>query len=105
MAMLGSPPLARERPYNCSANVGLVGITPACAGKTFEQIFFDLFTWDHPRLRGKDVSANCRALGNRGSPPLARERQRLQRQRDTYAGITPACAGKTRDYYKRNRLC
>ena len=73
----GSPPLARERPFRCLQMYSMSRITPACAGKTLAQNAFQSQQWDHPRLRGKDATHKTLTSQCRGSPPLARERQRV----------------------------
>ena len=50
----GSPPLARERPAVQLTVAIHVGITPACAGKTYRPYINLTEAGDHPRLRGKD---------------------------------------------------
>ena len=73
----------------------LVGITPACAGKTPRVRHWRWRHWDHPRVCGKnDLQAIVRAI-NAGSPPRVREKQRHPRKTKGVTGITPACAGKT----------
>ena len=73
--MLGSPPLARERPATDFSERRRRGITPACAGKTHNRARGSHDLEDHPRLRGKDSSMIAKS--------------------GVSAGITPACAGKT----------
>ena len=50
---------------------------------------------DHPRLRGKDLQDQLREFKYEGSPPLTRERQKLDFCSNDLHGITPAYAGKT----------
>ena len=54
--MSGSPPHARGRPSPAPKPIKAAGITPACAGKTAERKRPNLNKWDHPRMRGEDVS-------------------------------------------------
>ena len=49
-------------------------------------------------MRGEDVSAGFSLNAGTGSPPHARGRQRDRFQREKRQGITPACAGKTRQH-------
>ena len=72
---LGSPPHARGRlsPYESADE--LVGITPACAGKTAADISDELY--------------------EDGSPPHARGRLKYNSRQLKAHRITPACAGKT----------
>ena len=50
----GSPPHVRERPDPDFRTYKNVGITPACAGKTYHVKVYYFVTWDHPRMCGKD---------------------------------------------------
>ena len=98
---VGSPPLARER-RNLSRRLCLMsGITPACAGKTWRIYGHRVFSWDHPRLRGKDPLTSISTRCFSGSPPLARERQTTLPRHGQGRRITPACAGKTIARYLR----
>ena len=94
--LLGSPPLARERPVRVNLSARRLGITPARAGKTSPARPCSLVDGDHPRSRGKDASASRRGSPGPGSPPLARERQLDRLCGNDHPGITPARAGKTR---------
>ena len=92
---LGSPPHVRERPKSCFNQSGLLGITPACAGKTHRQPSEDMNDQDHPRMCGKDGETDKNGVVSWGSPPHVRERQITVDNALTLARITPACAGKT----------
>ena len=92
----GSPPHARGRPFGSLVRVGDRGITPACAGKTTTSHVCPSKRTDHPRMRGEDLSIRCVWLEGLGSPPHARGRLLPRRSATPEAGITPACAGKTR---------
>ena len=51
---LGSPPRVREkRVFSSSRNLN-TRITPACAGKTRHSYRHTAWTWDHPRVCGKN---------------------------------------------------
>ena len=71
----GSPPHARGRRFPCVRVDKVLGITPACAGKTLDTIPRRTGGGDHPRMRGEDSWF---------SRPLSLPKR-----------ITPACAGKT----------
>ena len=71
-------------------------ITPACAGKSGSMDIFDETCKDHPRLRGEKSYRRNRVNINRGSPPLARGKDRKTEEKPTCFGITPACAGKSK---------
>ena len=69
---LGSPPLARgvlTLPCEVSAPKG---ITPACAGSTWQILHIHKLHQDHPRLRGEYATCCMNLLPTIGSPPLAR---------------------------------
>ena len=95
VTLLGSPPLARERLRQLLHGLFLLRITPARAGKTSEHFRGAEHRGDHPRSRGKDMATSWYLCSLSGSPPLARERRLLRRDRIRDAGITPARAGKT----------
>ena len=73
----------------------LPGITPADAGKTFQQQIFSCLLRDHPRGCGENFSiVSCPKYG-KGSPPRMRGKL-SQSPRDAELNrITPADAGKT----------
>ena len=95
----GSPPLARGKGAVKQAAQRHLGITPACAGKSWG---FDIpqgSDRDHPRLRGEKVSTSSRANARPGSPPLARGKADTTRYKVLFPGITPACAGKRKFFF------
>ena len=92
----GSPPHARGRPERDHRPLGVVRITPACAGKTVRTASLSLDLSDHPRMRGEDALRRHNDMSNQGSPPHARGRRRGPTSGAARWGITPACAGKTR---------
>ena len=49
----GSPPLARGILYYFIKNIKRTGITPACAGNTYQVYVKASMAKDHPRLRGE----------------------------------------------------
>ena len=72
-----------------------VGITPACAGKSFLKSGYSTVRWDHPRVCGeKRCAVSCTSLAQ-GSPPRMRGKVGPIVQLCTSAGITPAYAGKS----------
>ena len=75
LQMSGSPPRVRGKRSEMSRAFHVVGITPACAGKTFNQLSGYHLHRDHPRVCGE----NCASTMRKHCPQ----------------GITPACAGKT----------
>ena len=68
----GSPPHARGKVRKALIDHGLVGITPACAGKSVTCSLIERRSEDHPRMRGeKAVQVTVPPLRT-GSPPHAR---------------------------------
>ena len=52
-------------------------------------------------MRGEDKNVSSRTKLIPGSPPHARGRQRDTFEKTVLERITPACAGKTKDYMKK----
>ena len=75
-----------------------VRITPACAGKSHFATNFHLNKRDHPRMCGEKWFLPSRSVRDRGSPPHVRGKARQQEHLAAQSGITPACAGKSREY-------
>ena len=71
----GSPPHARGRPTNQPDPESVMGITPACAGKTCRGRTPTESVSDHPRMRGEDLPFSVRDIAKAGSPPHARGRR------------------------------
>ena len=94
---LGSPPLARGIPPRLQKLRINKGITPACAGNTGCLLSPQSYRRDHPRLRGEYANTNVSMMGETGSPPLARGIPKTGDAVDLKQGITPACAGNTRN--------
>ena len=93
--VMGSPPLARGI-LNCHLQIFLInGITPACAGNTWQGDKVQPTTKDHPRLRGEYLISQCFDFPVQGSPPLARGIPPWGDSKPQAPGITPACAGNT----------
>ena len=76
---LGSPPRVRGKPARVAPPEQPAGITPACAGKTYQTAGGAPAGWDHPRVCGENQ-------GRASVLPFYVVR---------LTGITPACAGKT----------
>ena len=73
----------------------MLGITPACAGKTFFSFFSCFCVQDHPRVCGENPMADNVVPANLGSPPRVRGKRPLCLLTASQVRITPACAGKT----------
>ena len=93
----GSPPLARGKVPIAFLFVLRLRITPACAGKSGNLIYTVLKVRDHPRLRGEKIIFYNVGAVVYGSPPLARGKERKNFYRLDWIGITPACAGKSKE--------
>ena len=114
--LLGSPPHVREKRLQLEEHVHLLGITPACAGKTLSLNFLVIFSagspphvrekpltkrryWcqfqDHPRMCGKNIFVISQLFAHPGSPPHVREKLAVNCVISYPIRITPACAGKT----------
>ena len=91
----GSPPRVRGKPCSSfSAHISL-GITPACAGKTFDFFLCAFCAEDHPRVCGENYGEDYFIGLGQGSPPRVRGKQEYEREAKSIYRITPACAGKT----------
>ena len=94
--ILGSPPRARGRRAGCRSSVGLVGLTPACAGTSHHAGPGGAAIGAHPRVRGDVAAATVCQRGHEGSPPRARGRLHEPGPPGGGPGLTPACAGTSR---------
>ena len=91
----GSPPLTRGKVNDIRYAFRQFGITPAYAGKRLTAWFINGTCKDHPRLRGEKRLWRCTSQGFLGSPPLTRGKAGIALVSLSYAGITPAYAGKS----------
>ena len=71
-------------------------ITPACAGKRRYTSSPAAVPGDHPRVRGEEAMGRSEEYSGMGSPPRARGRAEPVFGALWVAGITPACAGKSK---------
>ena len=92
---LGSPPHVRGKGNRCRGGVKQKGITPACAGKSDHARHVVIIVWDHPRMCGEKCLKSKRRTHNEGSPPHVRGKGDSKVTENGFAGITPACAGKS----------
>ena len=74
---------------------GVVGITPAYAGKSTHQPPSGRGTRDHPRVCGEKLSTTSTDIHPAGSPPRVRGKVSAGKILLHDGGITPACAGKS----------
>ena len=75
---------------------GVVGITPACAGKSEMGVISNLITEDHPRVCGEKSMPSRTSSKTTGSPPRVRGKVSAGKILLHDGGITPAHAGKRR---------
>ena len=71
------------------------GITPAYAGKSFENMFGENDTEDHPRVCGEKWYGRIKDAEDEGSPPRMRGKGLSPQARFSLPRITPAYAGKS----------
>ena len=90
----GSPPHVRGKGSGGNGPLFDGGITPACAGKRFDQRRQFVESEDHPRMCGEKGGVLRRAPQRPGSPPHVRGKVGLRLIAAQDDGITPACAGK-----------
>ena len=93
----GSPPRVRGKAHVCLMTVISVGITPACAGKSRSVQGPAGSCGDHPRVCGEKELRKVTTLMGMGSPPRVRGKEELLQFVIGHTGITPACAGKSRN--------
>ena len=91
----GSPPHARGKENEKARGGDVVGITPACAGKSPSRALRRSPLWDHPRMRGEKHLIFWRQKEDLGSPPHARGKDIQHKSGWRCERITPACAGKS----------
>ena len=92
----GSPPRMRGKVDLSLKVVRVLGITPACAGKSCPFLRRTSPRRDHPRVCGEKRSRFKRDQNVKGSPPRMRGKVDLSLKVVRVLGITPACAGKRR---------
>ena len=69
---VGSTPHTRGKVQGNPQLRGLLGITPAYAGKKCPRQNTGWHGWDHPRIRGEKPHCSVNASRERGSPPHTR---------------------------------
>ena len=90
---LGSPPRVRGKDAATVRIEALIGITPACAGKSSWICPKRASVRDHPRVCGEKAWDFGPYVPDVGSPPHARGKAIDGIRFNGFAGITPACAG------------
>ena len=94
-SLTASPPRVRGKLTGREQRVGVVRITPACAGKTRRLRYDQAGNADHPRVCGENYKRNVERCNRCGSPPRVRGKPSADAFRLCEERITPACAGKT----------
>ena len=94
MSWKGSPPRMRGKELRRCDPLGLCGITPAYAGKSYKAKACRLLWWDHPRVCGEKRRVGGEYADMLGSPPRMRGKGTPARPVRHAGGITPAYAGK-----------
>ena len=91
----GSPPRVRGKHHVIDFAKVIIGITPACAGKTSARTMLRTSCRDHPRVCGENGCPSRPFAQQYGSPPRVRGKPGRELRRVCRERITPACAGKT----------
>ena len=90
-----SPPHVRGKDFLAHLKILLVGITPACAGKSRTASCGNTGKRDHPRMCGEKTWGWYVPIWGSGSPPHVRGKADALGCCGLFSGITPACAGKS----------
>ena len=93
----GSSPLTRGKFLRGDHRRDVHGLIPAHAGKIVSQLVHALVAAAHPRSRGENSYAGCKACNPPGSSPLTRGKCDCFRDCDVCRGLIPAHAGKMGD--------
>ena len=92
---LRSPPRMRGKGVVQRQIALVVGITPACAGKSASTNADRFSVQDHPRVCGEKLKFGTNVTKNPGSPPRVRGKGIVHVFVPEKLGITPAYAGKS----------
>ena len=84
----------RGKGFRAFPSTSVSRITPAYAGKSFNQLEMSENRGDHPRLCGEKSEAVKLYITHLGSPPPMRGKDTILQQITVHSGITPAYAGK-----------
>ena len=93
-SIVGSPPTVRGKVAGNLEQGRVVGITPACAGKSHADHHLGNHRRDYPRVCGEKVLCTQPLPAGQGSPPRVRGKGWQDHGTASGRGITPACAGK-----------
>ena len=100
---IGSPPRVRGKPPIFTIACVYIGITPACAGKTYVIRVKLVCVQDHPRVCGENSASGSMPCRMMGSPPRVRGKPPHFIRCRCNRRITPACAGKTLHFHEQKR--
>ena len=100
----GSPPHVRGKDLTIRNDSILIRITPACAGKRDTGAGLPAHCEDHPRMCGEKHWARWALAVMIGSPPHVRGKVAKNKEGQTGARITPACAGKSKGFCGLGKL-
>ena len=92
---LGSSPRVRGKLHENAWFPVVVGLIPACAGKTPTSAPTGRCARAHPRVCGENTSSASVIWSQRGSSPRVRGKRPARSCNATSAWLIPACAGKT----------
>ena len=95
LLLQGSPPRVRGKAHWTLTDAKLIGITPACAGKSSGSLMKVSILPDHPRVCGEKHMARSGLRVGIGSPPRVRGKEEGVQPSEAVVRITPACAGKS----------
>ena len=91
----GSSPRVRGKRGALPRLVRVLGLIPACAGKTLTA-YLDGGTYTaHPRVCGENLEQSVGAVNTVGSSPRVRGKLNTRRAVELEERLIPACAGKT----------
>ena len=91
----GSPPRMRGKAHKMRESQGVLGITPAYAGKSLRCSLAFCSRWDHPRVCGEKYTSYQPDPNGPGSPPRMRGKVYTLCFACLHHRITPAYAGKS----------
>ena len=103
LTLRGSPPRVRVLRHRSFSHRKWRGITPACAGTTPPSFSNDFFHRDHPRVCGYYSKTCAYEKRTSGSPPRVRVLQPAKTDTLKVCGITPACAGTTKNDQSKHK--
>ena len=100
----GSSPRVRGKRVGAGGVLARRGLIPACAGKTAARSPRSSRPRAHPRMCGENLPELRKLTKERGSSPRVRGKRHPPWPSASASGLIPACAGKTRPWW-RSRRC